>query len=67
MKDSLHTHLSNSVAISSIRTELGTSYHLQSSILYRCLFSKTNISFGPRNTIEVGNSSPSEETNSTPN
>jgi hypothetical protein len=33
----LHIHLSNSVARSTVRTELGMSYHLQSSILYLCL------------------------------
>ena len=63
----LHIHLSNSVARSTVRTELDTSYHLQFSILYLCLFSKAKILSGPRNTIEVGDSSPCEETNCSPN
>lgn len=62
-----HIHLSNSVATSTIRIELGTSYHLQFSELYLCLFAKAKILSGPRNTIEVGDSSPCEETNCSPN
>jgi hypothetical protein len=62
----IHIYLSNSVARSTVRTELDNV--LPFTILYTVALSflKPTL-FGPRNTIEVGNSSPCEETNCSPN
>jgi hypothetical protein len=59
-------HLSTSVATSTVRTGVGNISPFTILCTVPFSFSKTKISSGPRNAIEVGNSSVSEETNSTP-